>query len=485
MRRTRFAPSPTGYMHIGNLRTALYTYLIAKKDPDGVFILRIEDTDQGRLVNGATDIIYQTLEQCHLKFDEGPSVGGEYGPYVQSERMHSGIYQKYAKELIARKGAHYCFCDEEMINAQRELQAARKESFKYDDPCKCLSADECAKRIANGEKYVVRQTIPDQGTTSFDDEVFGHITVENNTLDESILLKSDGFPTYNFANIIDDHTMHITHVVRGMEYLSSTPKYNLIYQAFGWSIPTYIHCPPVMKDETTKLSKRNGDASFQDLIKKGYLPEAILNYIALLGWAPDSSKEIYTLAELVNAFNVKHIGTSGAIFDLNKLTWVNAQWLRNMDLDQYTKLVTPYIKQGVHGSFAIKKIAKILQNRAETLIQIPEMVDFFDQFPSYDNSLYQNKKMKTNNEIALVALKAIQPVLEKLDDWSEINLHDTLMALPSKLGMKNGQVLFPLRLAISGKQFTPGGAIEIADILGKQETLRRLQLSIKQLENNI
>ena len=270
-----------------------------------------------------------------------------------------------------------------------------------------------------------------------------------------------------------------------MEYLSSTPKYNLIYQAFGWSIPTYIHCPPVMKDETTKLSKRNGDASFQDLIKKGYLPEAILNYIALLGWAPDSSKEIYTLAELVNAFNVKHIGTSGAIFDLNKLTWVNAQWLRNMDLDQYTKLVTPYIKQSVHGSFAIKKIAKILQNRAETLIQIPEMVDFFDQFPSYDNSLYQNKKMKTNNEIALVALKAIQPVLEKLDDWSEINLHDTLMALPSKLGMKNGQVLFPLRLAISGKQFTPGGAIEIADILGKQETLRRLQLSIKQLENNI
>lgn len=482
MRRTRFAPSPTGYMHIGNLRTALYTYLIAKKDPDGVFILRIEDTDQGRLVEGATDIIYETLDQCHLEFDEGPSVGGNYGPYVQSERMHSGIYKEYAKELIERGGAHYCFCDEEMINAQRELQTARGESFKYDDPCKLLSKEECERRIAAGEPYVVRQTIPTSGTTSFDDEVFGHITVDNDTLDESILLKSDGFPTYNFANIIDDHTMNITHVVRGMEYLSSTPKYNLIYQAFDWEIPTYVHCPPVMKDEKSKLSKRNGDASFQDLITKGYLPEAILNYIALLGWAPETSQEIYSLEELVEAFNVKHIGTSGAIFDINKLTWVNAQWLRNMDADKYFELVKPYIEQSVKGNFDLRKIARILQNRAETLVQIPEMVDFFDTFPSYDNDLYNNKKMKTNPEVALTSLKAALPVLEAQEDWSEQALHDKLMELPTKLEMKNGQVLFPLRLAITGKQFTPGGAIEIADILGKEETLNRLRKSIEQLE---
>ena len=331
--RTRFAPSPTGYMHIGNLRTALYAYLVAKKDPNGVFILRIEDTDQGRLVEGATDIIYDTLKACGLNHDEGPDVGGDYGSYIQSERVKSGLYLKYAKELIKLGGAHYCFCDEEMINAQRELQEARGESFKYDDPCKNLSIEECEKRIANGEPYVIRQTIPETGTTSFDDEVFGKITVENETLDEQILIKSDGFPTYNFANVIDDHLMGITDVVRGMEYLSSSPKYNLIYNAFGWDIPRYIHCPPVMKDEHSKLSKRNGDASFQDLVKKGYLPEAILNYIALLGWSPSEDREIFTLDELVQAFDVKHIGTSGAIFDPEKLKWMNGVWLRNMDLD--------------------------------------------------------------------------------------------------------------------------------------------------------
>ena len=325
--RTRFAPSPTGYMHIGNLRTALYAYLVAKKDPNGVFILRIEDTDQGRLVEGATDIIYDTLKACGLNHDEGPDVGGDYGSYIQSERVKSGLYLKYAKELIKLGGAHYCFCDEEMINAQRELQEARGESFKYDDPCKNLSIEECEKRIANGEPYVIRQTIPETGTTSFDDEVFGKITVENETLDEQILIKSDGFPTYNFANVIDDHLMGITDVVRGMEYLSSSPKYNLIYNAFGWDIPRYIHCPPVMKDEHSKLSKRNGDASFQDLVKKGYLPEAILNYIALLGWSPSEDREIFTLDELVQAFDVKHIGTSGAIFDPEKLKWMNGVWL--------------------------------------------------------------------------------------------------------------------------------------------------------------
>ena len=480
--RTRFAPSPTGYMHIGNLRTALYAYLVARKDPEGVYILRIEDTDQGRLVEGATDIIYDTLKACGLKHDEGPDNGGYFGPYVQSERVRSGLYLKYAKELIQRGGAHYCFCDEELIAAQRELQEARGESFKFDDPCKLLTIEECEARIEAGEKFVIRQTIPETGTTYFDDEVFGRITVENNTLDEQVLIKSDGFPTYNFANVIDDHLMGITDVVRGMEYLSSTPKYNLIYNAFDWDIPRYIHCPPVMKDEHSKLSKRNGDASFQDLVEKGYLPGAILNYIALLGWSPTEEREIFTLDELVQAFDVKHIGTSGAIFDPEKLKWVNGMWLRNMDLDSYEKLVTPYIDQVVKGNFNRRQIAAILQQRAQTLAEIPEMLTFFDNFPSYSNDLFINKKMKTDPEIALKSLQAAYEALKNQEDWSEEALHKTLLELPAKLEMKNGQVLFPLRLAITGMQFTPGGAIEISSILGKEETLRRLELSIKQLQ---
>ena len=480
--RTRFAPSPTGYMHIGNLRNALYAYLVARKDPEGVYILRIEDTDQGRLVEGATDIIYDTLKACGLKHDEGPDNGGNFGPYVQSERVRSGLYLKYAKELIQRGGAHYCFCDEELIAAQRELQEARGESFKFDDPCKLLTIEECEARIEAGEKFVIRQTIPETGTTYFDDEVFGRITVENNTLDEQVLIKSDGFPTYNFANVIDDHLMGITDVVRGMEYLSSTPKYNLIYNAFDWDIPRYIHCPPVMKDEHSKLSKRNGDASFQDLVEKGYLPGAILNYIALLGWSPTEEREIFTLDELVQAFDVKHIGTSGAIFDPEKLKWVNGMWLRNMDLDSYEKLVTPYIDQVVKGNFNRRQIAAILQQRAQTLAEIPEMLTFFDNFPSYSNDLFINKKMKTDPEIALKSLQAAYEALKNQEDWSEEALHTTLLELPAKLEMKNGQVLFPLRLAITGMQFTPGGAIEISSILGKEETLRRLELSIKQLQ---
>ena len=480
--RTRFAPSPTGYMHIGNLRTALYAYLVAKKDPDGVFILRIEDTDQGRLVEGATDIIYETLKQCHLDHDEGPDVGGPVGPYVQSDRVKSGLYMQYAKELIRLGGAHYCFCDEDMIEAQREVQEVRGESFKYDDPCLRLSAEECEQRIANGEKFVIRQTIPTGGTTSFDDEVFGRITVDNETLDESVLMKSDGFPTYNFANVIDDHLMGITDVVRGMEYLSSTPKYNLIYQAFNWNIPRYIHCPPVMKDEHQKLSKRNGDASFQDLVAKGYLPEAILNYIALLGWSPEDNKEIFTLKELTQAFNVKHIGTSGAIFDIVKLTSINGIWLRNMNLDDYYALIKPYIDQAVKKDLDKKAIAAVVQQRADTLNEIPGMLDFFDTFPAYTNDMYVNKKMKTTEEIALQALKHAREKLALEDDWSQEHLHEVMMEMPKDLGMKNGQVLFPLRLAISGKQFTPGGAIEIANILGKEETLHRLDVSIAQLE---
>ena len=481
--RTRFAPSPTGYMHIGNLRTALWAYLIAKKDPEGVFILRIEDTDQGRLVEGATDIIYDTMRSCGLKHDEGPDVGGPVGPYVQSERVRSGIYMDYAKKLIECGGAHYCFCDEETINAARNAKTKDGESFKYDDPCKHISKEEAERRVAAGEPFVIRQTIPTSGTTSFDDEVFGHIEVDNSILDEQVLIKSDGFPTYNFANVIDDHLMGITDVVRGMEYLSSTPKYNLIYDAFGWEKPRYIHCPPVMKDEHNKLSKRNGDASFQDLVAKGYLPEAILNYIAMLGWSPETNQEIYTLDELVQAFNVKHIGQNGAIFDPVKLTSVNGLWLRGMDLDSYLKLTEPYIRQAVKGDFDLKKIAAGVQQRANTLCEIPQMLDFYDTFPSYEADLYNNKKMKTNPDVALETLPACREVLAKIDTWDHDTLHEKLMELPAKLGKKNGQVLFPLRVAITGKPSTPGGAIEIADILGKAETLRRLDASISMLEN--
>lgn len=481
--RTRFAPSPTGYMHIGNLRTALYEYLVAKKEEDGVFILRIEDTDQRRLVEGATDIIYETLKQCGLNHDEGPDIGGNYGPYVQSERMHSGIYKEYALKLVELGGAHVCFCKEEDIEAQRQETMAAGLSFKYDDPCKHLSKEEIDARIAAGEPYVIRQNIDPVGTTSFEDEVYGTITVDNATLDESILLKSDGFPTYNFANIIDDHMMEITHVVRGNEYLSSTPKYNLIYQAFEWQIPTYIHCPPVMKDEQHKLSKRNGDASFQDLIAKGYLPEAIINYIALLGWSPETDQEIYSLDELKKAFNVKRIGTSGAIFDIEKLTWMNGMYLRKMTLDEFYELVLPYINQAVKTeSYDKKEIAKILQTRVSVLNEIPEMIDFFDNYPVYSNDLYINKKMKTNEEISLNSLIAARKELAELNEWNETAIHDTLMNLVQTMGIKNGQLLYPVRIAVSGKQMTPGGAIEIAEIIGKEEALRRIDSSIAQLQ---
>ncbi|MEG0176291.1 glutamate--tRNA ligase [Anaerorhabdus sp.] len=480
--RTRFAPSPTGYMHIGNLRTALYEFLVAKKDPEGVFILRIEDTDQGRLIEGATDIIYNTLAQCKLFHDEGPDVGGNYGSYVQSERMKSGIYKEYAEKLIELGGAHYCFCQEEDIQAQRELAEARGESFIFHDPCKSLTIEKAKTRISNGESYVVRQNIPTEGTTSFDDEVYGTITVENSTLDEAILLKSDGYPTYNFANIIDDHMMEITHVIRGNEYLSSTPKYNLVYKSFNWNIPTYVHCPPVMKDEHHKLSKRNGDASFQDLVSKGYLPEAIINYIALLGWAPETEQEIFTLDELKQAFNVKRIGTSGAIFDIDKLTWMNGVYLRNMDIDTYYDTVKNYISEGVKGNYCHKEIAKILQQRVNTLSEIVEMVDFFDTYNVFDRELYTNKKMKSNPEVALSSLKAAKELLETLTNWEETTIHDEMMALVEKLGIKNGQLLYPVRVAITGKQFTPGGAIEISYILGKEETLRRLELAIQDLD---
>lgn len=479
--RTRFAPSPTGYMHIGNLRTALYAYLVAKKHGNGVFILRIEDTDQQRLVDGATDIIYDTLKTCGLRHDEGPDVGGNFGPYVQSERMKSGVYKKYAMEMVEEGKAHICFCSEEDIKAQKEIAEARGESFIYADPCKKLSKEEIEARIAAGEPYVIRQNIDPNGTTSFIDEVYGTITVDNSTLDEMILLKSDGFPTYNFANVIDDHLMGITDVVRGNEYLSSTPKYNLIYEALGWNVPRYIHCPPVMKDEHQKLSKRNGDASFQDLIAKGYLPEAILNYIALLGWSPSEEKEIYSLTELCQAFDVKRINTSGAIFDIEKLKWMNGVYLREMDFDNYLNLVTPYIKESVKKDYSLVEIAHILKERVTLLNDIPEMVDFFDKLPEYEIDLFVNKKMKTNPEIALDSLKSALDFFNGLNTYDHDSIHDGLMNLAQSKEIKNGQLLYPIRVALSGKAFTPGGAIELSLILGKEETINRIKIAIDKL----
>ena len=481
--RTRFAPSPTGYMHIGNLRTALFEYLIAKHE-DGDFILRIEDTDQERLVEGAVDIIYDTMKAVGLNHDEGPDIGGDFGPYVQSERL--SMYKGYADQLVELGGAHYCFCSEEEIEAQRKEAESLGISFKYDDPCKHISIEEARKRIADGEKYVVRQTIKANGETYFDDEVYGRIEVDNATLDESVLLKSDGFPTYNFANIIDDHQMQISHVVRGNEYLSSTPKYNLIYQAYGWDIPTYVHVPPVMKDEQHKLSKRNGDASFQDLVKKGYLPEAILNYIALLGWAPESEQEIYSLEELIKVFDIKRISKSPAIFDIDKLTWMNGMYLRAMSEEKFYETVKPYIEKAIKRPVDQMAVVRILQPRTDVLSGIVESLDFIDVLPEYDNAMYIHKKMKTTYEIALKALKASKEALEALNDWSsEEKLHDVLLALPAQMEMKNGQILWPVRCAITGKQFTPGGAIEIAYILGKEETLARIQIGIEKLEKEV
>ena len=477
--RTRFAPSPTGYMHIGNLRTALFEFLIAKHE-GGDFLLRIEDTDQERKVEGAVDVIYKTLKECGLNWDEGPDIGGDYGPYVQSERLP--MYKGYAERLIELGGAHYCFCSEEEIEEQRKEADSLGISFKFNDPCKHLSKSEIKSKLDAGEPYVIRQTINNVGETYFDDEVYGRIEVDGDVLDEQILIKSDGFPTYNFANIIDDHQMEISHVVRGNEYLSSTPKYNLIYDAYGWQRPTYVHVPPVMKDEHHKLSKRNGDASFQDLVAKGYLPDAIMNYIALLGWAPETEQEIYTLDELIEVFNIHRISKSPAIFDIDKLTWMNGVYLRNMDEDKYYETVKPYLEKAISGPYDLKKIAKIIQPRIDVLNQIEDSVDFFDTLVEYDLEMYRHKKMKSTPETALKALIAVKDALEKFENWdSEQALHDCLMALPQELEMKNGQVLWPVRTAISGKQFTPGGAIEIAYILGKDEALRRIQVGIERL----
>lgn len=478
--RTRFAPSPTGYMHIGNLRTALYTYLIAKHD-GGKFILRIEDTDQERFVEGAVDIIYKTLKETGLVHDEGPDIGGPVGPYVQSERK--GMYLDYAKELVEKGEAYYCFCSKERLDILKVNAEALKRPFKYDKHCKNLPKEEIEQKLKDGVPYVIRQNNPTTGTTTFDDVIYGKISVDNSELDDMILIKSDGFPTYNFANVVDDHLMGITHVVRGNEYLSSAPKYNRLYEAFGWEVPIYVHCPPIMKDAHSKLSKRNGDASFEDLINKGYIKEAVLNFIALLGWNPEGENEIFTLAELTEKFDYTTINKSPAIFDPVKLRWMNGEYIKRMSPEKFHELASPYYEGVIKNkNIDFLKISELLQTRVEVLGEIPEMVDFFDTLPEYDIAIYTHKKMKTNTENSLTSLKKSLPILEALKDWNIDVIHDSMMALAKELEVKNGIILWPLRTALSGKQFTPGGAFEIADIIGKEESIKRIKVGIEKLE---
>ena len=479
--RTRFAPSPTGYMHVGNLRTALYAYLIAKHE-GGDFLLRIEDTDQERLVEGAVDIIYRTMQATGLVHDEGPDKDGGVGPYVQSERI--GIYKEYALKLVELGAAYYCFCDKERLEEVRELQKASGIAPQYDRHCRNLTPEEVQAKLDAGEPYVIRQKVPLEGTTTFDDVVYGSITVENSTLDDQVLLKADGFPTYNFANVVDDHLMGITHVIRGSEYLSSAPKYNLLYEAFGWEIPIYMHCPPVMKDATHKLSKRNGDASYQDLVAQGYLKEAILNYILLLGWSPKGEKEVFSLPEMIEAFDIHGISKSPAIFDTVKLRFLNGEYIRALTPEQFHDMALPWIRKGVkREDVDTKLIASLLQPRCEVLGDIPEQLDFIDELPDYSTDLYVSKKMKTNEETSLEILRQILPVMEAMDDFSDEAVHTAMFDLIAKLGVKNGYLLWPLRIALSGKQFTPGGGVEIAAILGKEESLKRLKKGIEKLEN--
>lgn len=473
--RTRFAPSPTGYMHVGNLRTALYTWLIARSH-GGTFILRIEDTDQSRQVEGAVDVIYRTMAECGLTHDEGPDVGGPVAPYIQSQRRDT--YGKYARLLVEKGGAYYCFC---------EKTESEEDSGEFDraaDPCRELTAQQVQEKLEAGLPYVIRQRIP-AGTTTFHDAIFGDITVDNSTLDDQVLLKRDGLPTYNFANVIDDHLMGITHVVRGSEYLASAPKYNLLYEAFGWEVPTYVHCSPVMRDAQNKMSKRHGDPSYEDLKAEGYLTEAILNYVALLGWSPKgelAEQELFTLPELVKAFDMTGISKSPAIFDRQKLDHFNAVYLRSMAPEAFAKVSEPYIRQTVTDPrFDTAAIAALLQARCEKLTDIPEKVDFFDALPEYPVDYYTNKKSKTNPDVSRAMLEAVIPVLEGLTEWTDEAIHDALVGLAQRLEVKNATLMWPVRIAAAGKLVTPGGAVEICRILGKDETLRRLNAGLAML----
>ena len=480
--RTRYAPSPTGKMHVGNLRTALYEFLTAKH-AGGDFMLRIEDTDQERFVDGAIEIINRTLEKAGLVHDEGPDKDGGYGPYVQSERVKTGIYVKYAKELVEKGEAYYCFCDKERLASLKTEVVEGKEICMYDKHCLSLSKEEVDANLAAGKPFVIRQNIPNEGTTTFVDELYGEITVDNAELDDMILIKSDGFPTYNFANVVDDHTMNITHVVRGNEYISSSPKYQRLYDAFGWESPVYIHLPLITDENHKKLSKRSGHSSFEDLIDQGFVSEAIVNYIALLGWSPEDNREIFSLEELIREFDYHRISKSPAVFDIVKLRWMNGEYIKAMDFDKFYEMAEPYLKQALTKNFDLKKIANMVKTRIEVFPDIPALVDFFEALPEYDPEMYTHKKMKTNSETSLQVLKDMLPILEAQEDYSNDGLYATLCKYVEEKGVKNGYVMWPIRTAVSGKQMTPAGATEIMEIIGKDETLRRIRKGIELLEN--
>lgn len=479
--RTRFAPSPTGRMHVGNLRTALYAYLIAKHE-GGDFLLRIEDTDQERYVEGAVDIIYRTLEKTGLIHDEGPDKDGGYGPYVQSERNASGLYLKYAKQLIEQGDAYYCFCDKERLESLKSSVSENgTEIVVYDKHCLHLSKEEIEANLAAGKPYVIRINMPTEGTTTFHDEIYGDITVPNAELDDMILIKSDGFPTYNFANVIDDHLQGITHVVRGNEYLSSAPKYNRLYEAFGWEVPVYVHCPLITDETHKKLSKRCGHSSYEDLIEQGYLTEAVVNFVALLGWSPSDNREIFSLEELVEAFDYRHMSKSPAVFDTVKLKWMNGEYIKAMDFERFYEMAEPYIKEVVTKDYDLKKIAALVQSRIEVFTDIKDHIDFFEELPEYENAMYTHKKMKTNEETSLEVLKDMVPLLGAQEDYSNDALFALLKGYVEEKGVKVGYVMWPIRTAVSGKQNTPGGATELMEILGKEESLRRIEKGIQQL----
>ncbi|MCI8312710.1 MAG: glutamate--tRNA ligase [Lachnospiraceae bacterium] len=480
--RTRFAPSPTGRMHVGNLRTALYAYLIAKHE-DGDFLLRIEDTDQERLVEGAVDIIYRTLQKTGLIHDEGPDKDGGVGPYVQSERQASGIYLEYAKKLIEKGEAYYCFCDKERLESLKQVVAGKEISI-YDKHCLQLSKEEIEAKLAAGVPYVIRQNNPQTGTTTFHDEIYGDITVDNTELDDMILIKSDGYPTYNFANVVDDHLMGITHVVRGNEYLSSSPKYNRLYEAFGWDVPVYVHCPLITDETHKKLSKRCGHSSYEDLIEQGFLTEAVVNFVALLGWSPEDNQEIASLEELVQKFDYRHMSKSPAVFDYGKLKWMNGEYIKAMDFEVFYKKAFPIIKEVLTKEYDFEKIAKMVKTRIEVFPDIKELIDFFEKMPEYDVSMYTHKKMKTNAESSLLVLREVLPLLEAQEDYSNDALYEMLSAYIKEKGYKNGYVMWPIRTAASGKQMTPCGATEILEIIGKEESIARIKKAIEKLSES-
>lgn len=481
--RTRFAPSPTGRMHVGNLRTALYAYLIAKHE-GGDFLLRIEDTDQERYVEGAVDIIYRTLQQTGLIHDEGPDKDGGVGPYVQSERQKKGLYLEYAKKLVEKGEAYYCFCDKERLDSLKQ-NVEGKEIVTYDKHCLHLTQEEIQANLDAGKPYVIRQNNPQTGTTTFHDEIYGDITVDNSELDDMILIKSDGYPTYNFANVVDDHLMGITHVVRGNEYLSSSPKYNRLYEAFGWEVPVYVHCPLITNEEHQKLSKRSGHSSYEDLVEQGFLTEAIVNFVALLGWSPADNREIFSLDELVSVFDYHHMGKSPAVFDYQKLKWMNGEYIKAMDFDKFYEKAEPELKKVITKDLDLKKIAAMVKTRIEIFPDIADHIDFFEALPEYDPAMYTHKKMKTNSETSLRVLKEVLPLLEAQEDYSNDALYEMLLGYVKENGFKNGYVMWPIRTAVSGKQMTPGGATELMEILGKEESISRIKKGIELLENSM